>query len=196
MNARFLGWLALLAMAACSSSPEERYYTLSADIRPGNAAPAATHRVYTIDAVTVPDILDRPQIVVRSGANAVEVLEYDRWAGPVPDQLQRVLAADLSARLGPGAVVDPGLPAASRADRRITISILAFDPERNGESVLDASWTVSDAAPESIGSGAKIYRARHVTSIGPSDVAGLVAAMSDLLAKLADDIAASLASSG
>jgi uncharacterized lipoprotein YmbA len=189
MTARLLCLVGVLTMSACSASPEIRYYTLSAAPGPTNTATAATRVAgspYAIDAIAIPDLLDRPQIVLRAGANAVEVLDDDRWAAPLPDQLQRVLAADLSARLGADAIIDPGLPAAAHAARRITVSILEFDPGRDSDSVLEASWVISDTP-------VKTYRARHVASPSRSDVADVVAAMSGLVTLVAEDIAATLA---
>jgi hypothetical protein len=143
--------------------------------------------------VTIPDLLDRPQIVLRTSPNAVEVLDYDRWAAPLPDQLQRVLAAELSARLGPNAVIDPGLPENSRADRRITVSILAFDPVRRGESSLEASWVISDVKSRPAVTPGKSFRARHVATATGSDVKDIVGTLSGLVTEIADDIAATIA---
>jgi uncharacterized lipoprotein YmbA len=188
--------MALLVMTACSSSPEIRYYTLSSE-RPSPSVAAATARApvgpYVFDAVTIPDLLDRPQIVLRTSPNAVEVLDYDRWAAPLPDQLQRVLAAELSARLGPNAVIDPGLPENSRADRRITVSILAFDPVRRGESSLEASWVISDVKSRPAVTPGKSFRARHVATATGSDVKDIVGTLSGLVTEIADDIAATIA---
>ena len=196
MNIRLHSCLALLlTMTACSGSPDNRYYTLSVESVPTSTVTAIrTGRgAYAIDAVVIPDVLDRPQIVLRSGANAVEVLDYDRWAGSLPDQLQRVFAADLSARLGVGAIADPGLPSAPQAGR-IAISILAFSPERHGESVIEASWAISEKGSGPAGGITKTHRARHIAANKGSDVPALVATMSDAVAMIADDIAMSLAS--
>jgi uncharacterized lipoprotein YmbA len=184
-----------LAVSACASSPQIRYYTLSteADLKAqvSSAAPV-NHKSYTVGAVTIPNLLDRPQIVLRSSANTIEVLDYDRWAAPLSDELQRVLIADLSMRLGGNSIIDPGLISSLRMDRRITISILEFDPARKNESVLEASWTISDAKSGLGLDGVQTYKARHVASTDHSNVAELVATMSALVAKMTDDIAATV----
>jgi uncharacterized protein len=188
--------LALPVMTACSSSPDIRYYTLSSEPTSPSIAPATAHGPvgpYVFDAVVIPDVLDRPQIVLRTSPNSVEILDYDRWAAPLPDQLQRVLAADLSARLGPNAVVAPGLPENLRAERRITVSILAFDPARRGESSLEASWVISDAKSRPDPTRSKSFRARHVAMATGSDVKDIVGTLSGLVTGIADDIAATIA---
>ena len=184
-----------LALSACASSPQIRYYTLSTepDLKARvTGAALVHHNSYAVGAVTIPDLLDRPEIVLRSSANTIEVLDYDRWAAPLSDELQRVLIADLSARLGRNSIIDPGLMSSLRMDRRITISILEFDPARKNESVLEASWTISGAKSGSSLDGIKTYRARQVASTGHSNVEELVATMSALVAKMTDDIAATV----
>jgi uncharacterized lipoprotein YmbA len=186
MNARRLIWVASLMVTACASASEIRYYALSAE--PATEVVAVRNGTvrYAFDAVAIPDLLDRPQIVLRAGQYGIDMLDDDRWAAPLPDLLQRVLAADLSSRLGAGSVVDPGLPS-PRSARRITVSILEFGASRDGQSVIEASWTISD--PESAANGT-IHRARHVAATDGTTVAAIVATMSRLLARLADDIAA------
>ena len=153
----------------------------------------ADRRLYSVGAVTIPDLLDRPQIVLRSDANTIEVLDFDRWGAPLSDQLQRVLAADLSARLGEGAIEYPGLAGRSSSDRRITVSIIEFDSERDGESVLEASWAISDGQPSETTSNIRTGKVRHIARARGSDVREIVATMSDLVTMLADDIARGLA---
>jgi uncharacterized protein len=194
MSPRYLCYIAFLTVTAYSAAPEIRYYTLSAEPATKLVATGTGRAAYAIDAVAIPDLLDRPQIVLRAGPNGVDVLDYDRWgAAPLPDLLQRVLAADLSSLLGAGAIIDPGLPSEMHSVRRITISILDFNAGRDGQSVLDASWVISDTEAAPIGRGITTHRARHVAPTNGADVTEIVATMSRLLAALADDIAATLA---
>jgi uncharacterized lipoprotein YmbA len=182
MSAGRFCWVALLFATACSASPEPRYYTLTAEPAVASSAGAVDRAAYALDAVAIPDLLDRPQIVLRVGQNRVEMLDDDRWAAPLPDLLRRTIAADLSRRLGASAIIDPGLPA-GRSARRITVSILEFSVARDGQCVLAASWSVS---------GGTTHRSRHTAAANRAEVTQMVATMSDLLAALADDIAATL----
>lgn len=184
----------LVTVTACSSSSPIRYYTLSAEAAPSGAAMTRpTRGPYSIDAVSIPDLLDRPQIVLRVATNSVEMLDDDRWAAPLADQIERVLAAELSARLGPGAIIDPGLPMNAQAERRISVSILGFDPAKNGESSLEASWVISDAKSGSPAASSRIFRTRRAATAKGPGVADIVGTMSGLVAETADDIAATIA---
>ena len=48
----------------------------------------------------MPAVVDRPQIVVRTGPNEVWLDEFNRWASPLEDNLGRVIAENLVAMLG------------------------------------------------------------------------------------------------
>ena len=88
----------------CSTSPRAAFYTLS-PAAPPESVPSAAPRIYiAVDAVTIPDLVDRPQFVVRTGATQVSIDEFARWADPLKAQIARVLAADL-AQAVPGALV-------------------------------------------------------------------------------------------
>ena len=60
--------LAAVALAGCGSSPSANFYTLGPEAVPAPAEAQASYSV-AIGAVTLPPMLDRPQIVVRAGAN-------------------------------------------------------------------------------------------------------------------------------
>src|SRR5215468_4864188 len=85
-----------LLVAGCSSPPA-KFYTLSADAPPASTTSKLT---VVVGPVSVPSVIDRPQIVVTSSANEVTVDEYSRWASPVQDNITRVVADNLAALLG------------------------------------------------------------------------------------------------
>ena len=90
------GALAAALLSACGSSPPTQFYTLSAPLQAGTPARAASQgpQVYIeMMPVAVPDRLARPQLVVRSDATRVEVLEQDRWSSPFNNELRDALAA-------------------------------------------------------------------------------------------------------
>ena len=88
----------------CSTSPRAAFYTLS-PAAPPESVPSTAPPIYiAVDAVTIPDLVDRPQFVVRTGATQVSIDEFARWADPLKAQIARVLAADL-AQAVPGALV-------------------------------------------------------------------------------------------
>jgi uncharacterized lipoprotein YmbA len=70
MTIRLLFGMSLLALSACTSAPDIRYFTLSAQAPSIGGAARIDHPQYAIDSVRVPDALDRPQIVIDAGPNS------------------------------------------------------------------------------------------------------------------------------
>ena len=189
MSARQICWLTVLMLAACSHAPEIRYYTLSAEPVAKPIAASVSGR-WVVDAVAIPDLLDRPQIVLHSGANQVDVLNDDRWAAPLADMIQRVVAANLSSRLGSQAVSDPGLPS-SGAARGIGISILELTAGHDEQCVLDASWEIARTDSGEINRSAA-HRGHYIAATHGTGPTQIVSTMSHLLGAFADDIAETL----
>src|SRR5574338_1112351 len=104
-RARITGLLALGLMAplvaGCASSPPTNLYTLSPMGAPASETrlPGSTPALVAIGPVTLPDYIDRPQIVTRQSAYRIELAAYEQWAAPLYDMLPRVLAEDLALRL-------------------------------------------------------------------------------------------------
>ena len=110
------------------------------------AAPAADTRspqspaVVAVGPVTLPDYIDRPQIVTRKSAYQLELAAYDHWAAPLYDMLPRVLVEDVALRLPSDRVVAfPQIGDAS-FDYRIAVDVSRFDVDATGEATLAARW--------------------------------------------------------
>ena len=173
----------MLALTGCSS-PDNKYFTLSTE---GGAAPAsaAATRTVSVDEVTIPSYLDRPQIVVRQTATQADIREYERWMEPLDSMLRRVLTADLAARLGAGHVLDR--PAKDTALIAVTIDEFGQDGDR---AVLRGQWTVKTAGKDGPGASHSFSREEP---LGKAETPDMVAAMSRLVGGLADEIAGTTA---
>lgn len=130
--------LFVVALAACSSAPVH-FHTLV----PPAAGPSATVAPFAIDvqAVGVPPQVDQPSMVLRSGSSSMNVLDGERWASPLGDEIRTALAADLSSRLGTHDI--HGLPRAKDAKVvRVQVDVRRFDSELGGSATLEAAWSV------------------------------------------------------
>ncbi|HET7158024.1 MAG TPA: ABC-type transport auxiliary lipoprotein family protein, partial [Burkholderiales bacterium] len=86
-----------MGLAGCGTSPPERFYTLASEPAPTLSANTLANAVSIIvGPVSVPELVDRPQFVVRSGANRVEIAEQSRWAAPLKHEIPRVIADHLA----------------------------------------------------------------------------------------------------
>ncbi|UPG95598.1 PqiC family protein [Luteibacter aegosomatissinici] len=130
--------LIVATLAACSSAPVH-FHTL---VPPATAA-VASSAPFAIDvlAVGVPPQVDQPSMVLRSGSSSVSVLDGERWASPLGDEIRSALAADLSSRLGTHDI--HGLPRAKDAKVvAVQVDVRRFDSELGGNATLEASWSV------------------------------------------------------
>ena len=82
--------LAIAAHAGCASSPKSHFYTLSSGAALERSETKTQYTV-AIGPVTVPDIIDRPQIVTKIAANQVQIAEQARWAAPLKSEIPRVI---------------------------------------------------------------------------------------------------------
>jgi uncharacterized lipoprotein YmbA len=101
MRDRFLQKTSMLVLftavllAGCGSSPAPvEFYTLNSlsgmkqQVNPANPGqPIAIG----IGPIEIPEILNRPQIVTRTGPNKIKVDEFHRWAGPLKPGFAQVL---------------------------------------------------------------------------------------------------------
>ena len=172
--------LLALCLGACSSPPKERFYTLDAPEPPAAAAGAPS---IAVTSVTVPDLVDRPQIVVRMGPNQVGMGEQARWAESLKSAIARVVAANLATALN-------GRVAPQRsgdADYRVALEVQRFESTPGDGVLIDAAWSVTPKGGERR-SGRSIAREK----VRGGDYDALAAAHSAALAAISREIAATL----
>ena len=190
----FLG-ICLFAAGGCASSKPARFYTLSPMGAPGDlhkSVPAGQGVAVAIGPVAIPDYLDRPQIVSRSGPRELTLSEFDRWAGSLEEDISRVLAENLSVLLAPddvtvlrwGGGANP-IP----AEYRVGVEMLRFDGTVGNSVFLAARWSVwREEEREMLSVGESNIR-EPVEGQEPAD---LVEAMSRALETLGREIAAAI----
>ena len=141
-SVRILTCILLAAgLCACAGSPPVRYFSLD-DGRP--AAPTSPNGVsVAIVHVDLPEVIDRPQLVLRSDGHRLQLSDRDRWAEPLRRQVPRLLARDLGAALDSARVVALAMDARDYAiDFKLAVDIQHLDVV-SGQSVeLDAVWRV------------------------------------------------------
>jgi uncharacterized protein len=179
---------AAAALAGCAAgSATTSYYALSADAASAAGAPAAEVRTVSVWQVAIPEMVDRRALVVRTAPNRVEISDLHQWAEPLKFGIARTLAADLAARLGPGYVVVAGQPLGTVPEVRIFVDVQRFEAVAGRGVALEALWSVRPAQ------GGRRDGRSAAEEPAPADHAGIAAAYSRALARVARDIAAALA---
>jgi uncharacterized protein len=174
--------IAVVLTAGCGSSPSSRFYTLSAT--PSPAGTPADMSV-AVGPVTIPAMLDRPQMVVSAGPNQVRLDEFNRWAAPLQSNISRVVADNLASILGTPRVSLFPQTANASADYRVVIQVQTFDTAPGDAATLDAVWTVSRSKDGKSQTGRTALK--EASPSGGYD--GVAAAHSRALARMSRDIA-------
>lgn len=182
---------ALLLTAACASSPEVRYFSLSPmDLEyrqdPENAV------LLGLGPLKTPEYLNRSQIVTRGAGAELRVDEFNRWAEPLTEAIHRVLSSDIDNLLEDVIVI--AFPYESlirvKVDYRLVGELSRFDADRTGRVVLDVQWGVEEV---SVGPAILAKRSRYEAQATPPDDPGAIArAMNEALAQYSRDVAKQL----
>jgi len=131
--------IAVAALTACASPPS-RFYTLS----PIREAPPATpsSASVAVGPVSLPESLDRAEMVVQLDSNQVALDEFNRWASPLQTEIQLVLIENLVHLLGTSSVFRYPQGSAGASDFRVRIDVLRFESVPGEAAFLDVLWTV------------------------------------------------------
>jgi uncharacterized protein len=174
-------WIVAVLAAGCAT-PASRFYTLST-----TPAPAGTPVAYSVAVgpVTIPSVIDRPQIVVSTSPNQVQLDEFNRWASPLQSNIARVVADNLASILGTARVSLFPQTMSAAADYRVAVQVQRFDTAPGDAASLEALWTVTRAKDGTTQTGRTSVR--EASPSGGYD--GVAAAHSRALARLSRDIA-------
>ncbi len=175
-------------LGACAATPKIAYYVLEAPAASRTAVLDAQGPSILISSLTLPELVDRPQMVVRSGDNRVEILDSSRWAQPLKSEAARVLAASLGAAAGTAKVFLHGQGFSGEADYRVTVDIQRFDAEPGVAATLEVLWTVRRKGAAQPLTGRSVVREIMLGS----DPAALAAAHGRALVKVGKEIGAAL----
>jgi uncharacterized lipoprotein YmbA len=146
-----VGLAATLLLTACAESAPFSYYTLvgpAAPTQANQANPASAAQLggapllIEVMPTNVPQQVQRPQLVLTTGAGQVKFLEQQRWSQPVADEISQALSQDLSRSL-PAIDVYRSAHAENQAIYRIALNVQRFESAPGSHVTLDAVWSVS-----------------------------------------------------
>jgi uncharacterized lipoprotein YmbA len=185
---RLASLCALAALAAACASPPSHFYTLTATAIPAAPGDAAPDLSVLVGPVSIPAIVDLPQIVVTTAPNQVSIDEFQRWASPLADNVARVVAEDLVAILGTPHVSLFQQSLNASAAYRAAIEVHRFESMPGEAAVLDAVWLVRRTQDGKTVTGRTTVR----EATRDASYAALADAHSRALARLAQDLAATI----
>jgi uncharacterized lipoprotein YmbA len=176
-----LAWL-LSVVVGCTSAPV-RYYTLAAP--PDRTLPASeTTLSIDVRVVHTPPQLNRSELMVRTGPTEVTLLENERWASPVKDEIKDAVRLELQRRLGRMSGLRPAFTKVT-----LDIDVQHLEAELGRYVLFEASWS---ATSSSTGQRSNEARATICTFRADENVhtgyAGIVEGYQREIAALADAI--------
>jgi len=181
--------LCLVITTGCASTKPSRFYTLSAlassETRTKAGATSLSIAI-GVGPITLPEHLDRPQIVTRTSRNELRLAEFDRWAGSLKDDFSRVLSENLSILLSTDRVSLYPWRRSMSIDYQVVVDVARFDGELGGDAWLDARWAVLGGRDKEVLS---MHTSRISEPSGAQSYAALVGAQSRALGRLSREIA-------
>lgn len=179
-------------LAGCAQTPPTTFYTLSTSAEPTVAKRSAQGLVIGLGPITLPQYLDRPDIVTRRGANQMRLADLNKWAEPLEPLLTRVMAEDLYALLDANDVIPVPQRGDLPLDRIVEVDIGRFDADETGAVVLDARWRIYRGDNETLLASGRSLVNEQGSAV--PDYNSIVAAMSRAVGQASEQIADAIAS--
>lgn len=177
---------ALTLLVGCASAPSSQFYTLNAARQP---AASASKISIAVGPVSIPTVVDRPQMVLSTGSNQVQLDEFNRWATPLQNDISRVVAENLVKMLGTPSVTLFPQTASAQAGYRVSIEVQSFVSTLGEAASLDAVWNVRRMKDNATQSGRSTVREPVDAVTADKSHDALAAAHSRAVAHMSQDIA-------
>ena len=177
----------ILVLTACGSSPKTHFYVLNAEPQSDNLSDQKLEGVGVgLWSVNLPSVLNRPEIVTRSGQYKIELADFHQWVGGLGNNITQLIARELGKQLRTDRVVISPWSAYRKNDYQVKVDIDRFDGELGGEIILSGAWSLLNAE----GNKELIREAfTYKTQAGGENYSDVVAALSQLSVQLSEQIA-------
>lgn len=183
---KFLVAISVLFMGACSIlggySQKSTFYMMNSS---GLEKISGKKFNIGVGKVNVPDILNKPQLVVYDkDSHEVNILEFERWGEPLPYVLQGAITSDLMAYL-PDSFVKSVEFTSENLDYVVRVKINKIEAYRNDKVVLSAWWHIENTKGKILARRQKTYEVK----VKGENISDLVSAENEAVNLLSADIA-------
>jgi uncharacterized lipoprotein YmbA len=183
--------LACLAISpACFRSAKVHYYTLARGAPVAATRRAAAQYTVQVAPASVPELLDRPELVLRVSDTELAIDDDHRWAEPLRTGIAHAVAESLARELA-GAAVSAVQPKTAQPadDVELTIDVQRLDVTLTHGVSLDVAWTARWTNDGAIRSGRSAAR---IQGAPPGGYDGAVAACALALESVGRDVASAI----
>lgn len=182
----FVGLMTWL-LSACTSPPSSFYVLYAMDQLNAALPRAPLMRCLHLGVgpIEIPRYLQKPEIVLRMVNNELYLSEFHRWAEPLHVNVEFVISQNLRWLLGTRHIVKYPWTLDTRIDLRVKVSIIRFDTNDKGLSVLIAHWSIGNKN----GNVDYLTNSANFQQLAdPKNYHSIVEAMNRNLANLSEDI--------
>ena len=207
-----LAAFAFLAAGCATTSSPSRYFMLNAlaqKTEPARSSPAGDKAslsfqpvswpgrpkeeliVVAVGPLTIPDSINRPEIVTSDASRQISIHDMERWAGPLDKKVLRVLTDDLDAQLGPEkftvVVWNPSTQVNIEARYRVMVEVTRFElsKEPGGAARFEADWVLYGPQNKVLA----MRQSRRQATVTGTNLKALVAAMSQCILEFSGEVA-------
>jgi len=178
-------------LSACATSRPDHFYILSAqpgDSSEGRNVPRKVPATAVFLNVSIPSLVDRPEMVFNTSADGVVVMEHERWAAPFADLVSAALARDIERRRADVLVAESGHGGGHAAEFNMKVDVVQVSVHPGGRASIEAQWHILNVRTGKDVTGDDMFSA-PLTGDG---AAAATVALSECLGLLADRLAAQL----
>jgi len=168
-------------LCACVSSRPDHFYILSAHPQ-GASEPRTAPATQVWLRVTLPTLVDRPEMVLNTSTNGVMVLEHERWAAPLADLVTQTLARDLERRRSDLLVADQSIHHSGETAVTVSVDVVQVSVRKGERASIEAHWRILGPRLGGDVVGSDVFSA----PLAQDDYAAVPQALSDCLGLLAD----------
>ena len=174
-----------LAVSGCVGQADH-FYALNTVPEAARVAGAPTIHVRL--QVTIPSLMDRNEMVLQTSRNGIVILDHERWAAPLADQVSQTLARDIEGRRSDVFVGDRGFDRAAAPPVTLKVDIVRMSAQRGGRASIEAHWRIVDssAGVDQLGSGS--FEAAMIGDGYAAVAQAYSQALSDLAERLAAEV--------
>ena len=177
-------------LVACVRTPEIRYYTIGADASDRSARAEPARYTVRVGPASVPEILDRPELVLRVSPTEVAIDDQRRWAEPLRSGIARAVAGDLARELdGARVVFAPEGTTKETPNVEVAIEVQRLDVTLGVGAGLDVAWVARWTDDGHTRTGRSV---QHAPAAAGGSYDALVLACAQALAAVSSDIARSV----
>lgn len=184
--------MSILLLAGCSAVSEKKtyFYSLSPIVEvPTNSPAPSSDFSLGLGPMAFPKLLDRPQIITRSGDNKIEREEFHQWGGSLEQEFLQVLVDNLETLTRSSRIYIYPWDSRRRPKYQVRLTVSRFDGKPGKQVQLRVRWQLLGERGKS---EIKVQQSLITEPVSGTTFSDYVAAQSRAIAQLAREIKAAL----